>query len=63
MKYLKQIFKTIFRIHVFGSDIPEPIDFWQKLETKFKVDAELVEKLQSRFQLPTPVQVQIYQCF
>ncbi len=52
-------FRRQHRIHVTGTDIPEPTDSWQKLRNGFGFPEDLLAELESSYPSgPTPIQMQ-----
>ena len=55
-------FRNVHRIHVSGSDIPDPIDSWEKLSGgKLGLSNTLLEKITAKdckYTYPTPIQMQ-----
>lgn len=52
-------FRNLHRIHVQGTDLPTPIDTWERLKSKFGLSDELCAAIIRRYQQgPTPIQMQ-----
>ena len=55
-------FRNIYRIHVSGSDIPDPIDGWDKLSgEKYNISERLLDVISGTecgYESPTPIQMQ-----
>lgn len=47
------------KIHVQGTDLPDPITTFQQLEQEYKINSRLLQNiLDAGFQVPTPIQMQ-----
>lgn len=47
------------KIHILGTDLPDPIATFQQLEQEYKINSRLLQNiLDSGFQTPTPIQMQ-----
>lgn len=51
-------FRKLQHIHIKGSDIPDPIDSWDKLKDNYGVPSDLLAVLRNSYEKPTPVQMQ-----
>ncbi|GAV09812.1 hypothetical protein RvY_19293 [Ramazzottius varieornatus] len=52
-------FRNLHNIHVTGEDIPEPVETFEELATRFQLNARLVENITKiGYQQPTPIQMQ-----
>ena len=55
-------FRNIHKIHISGSDIPDPIDNWDKLSTeKYGFSERILDVIASKengYSMPTPIQMQ-----
>lgn len=51
-------FRNIHRIHIKGTDIPDPIDSWEKLKDNYGVPNDLLQVLETSYEKPTAVQMQ-----
>jgi ATP-dependent RNA helicase DDX52/ROK1 len=55
-------FRNLHRIHVTGTDVPEPLSKWASLKERFGVPEPLIDVISSHFPNPTPVQMQAIPC-
>ncbi|KAJ8308597.1 hypothetical protein KUTeg_013471 [Tegillarca granosa] len=47
------------KIHVYGTDIPEPVCTFEDLETRFGINPQVIKNIQAvGYQTPTPIQMQ-----
>lgn len=47
------------RIHVHGTDLPDPVATFEELQEEYKLDPRIIQNLQAAgFQNPTPIQMQ-----
>nr|XP_058904617.1 probable ATP-dependent RNA helicase DDX52 isoform X4 [Kogia breviceps] len=52
-------FRNKHKIHVQGTDLPDPIATFQQLDQEFKINSRLLQNiLDAGFQMPTPIQMQ-----
>lgn len=52
-------FRNKHKIHVQGTDLPDPITTFQQLDQEYKISSRLLQNiLDAGFQLPTPIQMQ-----
>ena len=51
-------FRNLHRIHVKGSDIPEPIESWDRFHDCYGVTQDVLQILKDCYPTPTPVQMQ-----
>ncbi|TKC34931.1 hypothetical protein EI555_018059, partial [Monodon monoceros] len=52
-------FRNKHKIHVQGTDLPDPIATFQQLDQEFKINSRLLQNiLDAGFQIPTPIQMQ-----
>lgn len=52
-------FRRQHRIHVHGSDVPDPVETFQQLEDEYKMHHQISENLKAvGFSAPTPIQMQ-----
>ncbi|XP_044532599.1 probable ATP-dependent RNA helicase DDX52 isoform X2 [Gracilinanus agilis] len=52
-------FRNKHRIHIQGTDLPEPIASFQQLDQEYKIHSQLLKNiLNAGFQSPTPIQMQ-----
>ncbi|XP_036053584.1 probable ATP-dependent RNA helicase DDX52 isoform X1 [Onychomys torridus] len=52
-------FRNKHKIHVQGTDLPDPIATFQQLDQEYKISSRLLQNiLDSGFQVPTPIQMQ-----
>ena len=51
-------FRNVHRIHAKGSDIPDPIDSWDRLQANYGVSEDVLAVLRAAYDKPTPVQMQ-----
>eukprot|EP00069_Balaena_mysticetus_P020540 bmy_02876T0 len=52
-------FRNKHKIHVQGTDLPDPIATFQQLDQEFKISSRLLQNiLDAGFQIPTPIQMQ-----
>lgn len=49
--------RRVHRIHVSGTDIPDPVDTWDKLKERFGVPENLLATITEHYPAPTPIQV------
>ena len=51
--------RNLHRIHVYGSDMPEPCGSFDKLSTDYKLHSRIIENIKSvGYVTPTPIQIQ-----
>lgn len=52
-------FRNKHKIHVQGTDLPDPIATFQQLDQEYKISSRLLQNiLEAGFQVPTPIQMQ-----
>ena len=51
-------FRKLHHIHIKGTDIPDPIDTWDKLKVNYGVPEDVLAVLKLSYEKPTPVQMQ-----
>ena len=52
-------FRNKHKIHVQGTDLPDPIATFQQLDQEYKINSRLLQNiLDAGFQIPTPIQMQ-----
>ena len=51
-------FRNLHHIHVKGSDIPEPIESWDRFHDCYGVTPDVLQILKDAYPTPTPVQMQ-----
>jgi len=51
-------FRNLHHIHTKGSDMPDPIDTWEKLKLNYGVTEDVLAVLKASYEKPTPVQMQ-----
>nr|XP_035960699.1 probable ATP-dependent RNA helicase DDX52 isoform X2 [Halichoerus grypus] len=52
-------FRNKHKIHVQGTDLPDPIATFQQLDQEYKINSRLLQNiLDAGFQMPTPIQMQ-----
>uniref|UniRef100_I3M0N3 ATP-dependent RNA helicase n=1 Tax=Ictidomys tridecemlineatus TaxID=43179 RepID=I3M0N3_ICTTR len=52
-------FRNKHKIHIQGTDLPDPITTFQQLEQEYKINSRLLQNiLDAGFQTPTPIQMQ-----
>ncbi len=52
-------FRNLHRIHVWGTDVPDPLDGWRRLRDSYGFSPSLCEAVEARYPGgPTPVQMQ-----
>ena len=51
-------FRNIHHIHVKGTDIPDPVETWDKLRNQYGVAEDVLQVLKDAYPSPTPVQMQ-----
>lgn len=52
-------FRNKHKIHVQGTDLPDPIATFQQLDQEYKINSRLLQNiLDAGFQTPTPIQMQ-----
>ncbi|XP_015399240.2 probable ATP-dependent RNA helicase DDX52 isoform X1 [Panthera tigris] len=52
-------FRNKHKIHVQGTDLPDPIATFQQLDQEYKINSQLLQNiLDAGFQMPTPIQMQ-----
>lgn len=52
-------FRNVHRIHASGPDVPEPIDLWDRLQSDYGFHPDLMAAIQSTYNTPTPIQMQV----
>ena len=51
--------RNVHRIHVYGTDIPEPCESFDKLSSDYKLHSRIIQNIQSvGYVTPTPIQIQ-----
>ncbi|XP_003795705.1 probable ATP-dependent RNA helicase DDX52 [Otolemur garnettii] len=52
-------FRNKHKIHIQGTDLPDPITTFQQLDQEYKINSRLLQNIvDSGFQMPTPIQMQ-----
>ena len=51
-------FRNLHHIHVKGSDIPDPVETWDKFRLQYGVADDVLQVLKDAYPNPTPVQMQ-----
>lgn len=47
------------KIHVYGTDVPEPVCTFEDLEARFGINPQVIKNIQAvGYQTPTPIQIQ-----
>ena len=55
-------FRNAHRIHVQGTDIPDPVDHWERLKARYDIPDNLLSVIQQHYPKPTAIQMQSIPC-